>query len=58
MQSANPLGRNHKAVAARASRESAEFIQIAILSLAGLTVAVMLIAQNIGTDALQLMLSQ
>ncbi len=58
MQRVNPLGRNRKAVAARAPRESAGFIEIAIVSLAGLTMAVVLIAQNIGPDALQLMLSQ
>jgi len=58
MQRVNPLGRNRKAVAARAPRESAGFIEIAIVSLAGLTVAVILIMQRIGPDALQLMLSQ
>jgi hypothetical protein len=57
MQRVNPLGRNRKAVAARA-RESAGFIEIAIVSLAGLTMAVVLIAQNIGPDALQLTLLQ
>jgi len=58
MQRANPLVRNRKAVAARAPREPAGLIEVAILSLVGLAVAVMLIAQNTGPDALQLMMSQ
>jgi hypothetical protein len=58
MQRANPFDWNGKVSLARAVRGADGLVEITVLSLAGLAMTLILIAQNSGSDALQLMFSQ
>lgn len=63
MQHANPVRQNDAistmaALAAKAKLQSAGLTEIAVLSLAGLTLSVMMIAARVFPDALSLVLAQ
>jgi hypothetical protein len=51
-ESLRPQYRNPARAAVRAARQGAEFVEIAIISLAGLTLAVIEIAQHAGSAIL------
>lgn len=61
MPNTNPSGRSRTAVivsTAKRARQSSGFVEIAILSLSGLTVTLLLIAQGLGLDPFLAMISQ
>jgi hypothetical protein len=60
MQHANPTGENREVaiVTAKSARQDSGLFEIAIFSLAGLTLSLVMIAQGLGPDAWQLMLAQ
>ena len=58
MQRANPFDRSGKVPMVRTAPGADGLVEITILSLAGLTMTLILIAQSMGSEALLLMLSQ